>query len=254
MIGHVFKLHTLLKWKRFAIIFLLAAIIIYGVQPVYIDSTVPFSMSDWLLEVSGSLLAIYFFASFAVIFLSYDATQWLWTSFGTSSLTRISKRSSLFWSYVLLVGFIVTFVLLVIFFWAIIIGLFRFDGYTLINQHPYFALENSPILLFLSRWFIDWWALYFISAIGVLGAFCAKRVLFSFLPSVGWALGLLFAFKSNLSLKGFIPGEGMVLSIHEYGVSPLLLTVVNEAGVLIVLGVLYQVIKRSNLVVSRSNR
>ena len=254
MIGHIFKFHTYLKWKRFAIIFLLGSIIVYGVQPVYIDSTVPLSMSDWLFEVSGSVLAIYFFATFSVIFLSYDTTQWLWTSFGTSSLARVSKRSSLFWSYAILIGFIVTFVLFVVFFWAILIGFFRFDGYVPINQHPYFTLENSPILLLLSRWFIDWWALYFISAIGVLGAFCAKKVLFSFLPSVGWVLGLLFTFKSNLSLKGYIPGEGMALSIHEYGVSPLLLTVVNEAGVLIILGVLYQVIKRSNLVVSRSNR
>lgn len=255
MINHVLKLHTFIRWKRFIIVFLLAGVTIYAFEPMYIEeNTASLSIMDWLLEVSGSLLVIYFFATLAVITLTFDTTHWLWTSFGTSSVARIAKRSTLFWAYIILITFIVTYVLIVILFWAFIIGYVRYGGYSVANMHPLFQFTDSPIFFNIIRWIIDWWALFFIATIGVLSAFVTKNVLFSFLVSFGWSFGLIAAFKSGVFLRGLLPGEGMLLAVHDHGISPFWLSVVNEVAVLFSLGILYLVIIRVNLVIPRANR
>ncbi|WP_431184187.1 hypothetical protein [Bacillus mycoides] len=211
-------------------------------------------MEDWLLEISGSLLVIYFFATLSIIILTFDITQCLWTSFGTSLLSRINKRNTLFWSYSFLIACIVTFVLISIIFWALTIGYFRYNGYSETNIHPFFQLTDSSILFILIRWCINWWALYFIAILGVIGAFITKNILFSFLFSFSWSFGLLAAFKSGLFFKGLLPGEGMILTVHEFGLSPLWISIINEIAALLSLGILYLIINQTNLVVQRTNR
>ncbi|MED1058983.1 hypothetical protein P4T67_21645, partial [Bacillus mycoides] len=60
MINQIFTLHISTKWKRFLIIFFLTGITIYNFEPTYIENIKNISMEDWLLEISGSLLVIYF--------------------------------------------------------------------------------------------------------------------------------------------------------------------------------------------------
>ncbi|MPQ23777.1 hypothetical protein [Bacillus paralicheniformis] len=254
MIKHVLKLHIMRRWKRFLFVFFLAGATVSVFEPVYFSNSVDPSLLDWLLEVSGSLLVIAFFAGLSVTLLCFDTTQWLWTSFGTSSLARISKRSTLFWAYTVLGTSIAAYVVVILIFWSIVVGYVKFGGYALINSHPLFQLTDSPFWFVVSRWFIDWWCFCFIIFLGMAGGFMTKKVLVTFMLSLGWTFGITALFKSNLSFNGLIPGEGLLLSVHLQGVSPFTVMLANECAVLILLFVFYRIVVLTTLVMPRVDR
>ncbi|MCY8089173.1 hypothetical protein [Bacillus sonorensis] len=254
MMKHVLRLHIVGRWKRLLLIFLLSGAAVSVFPPVYFPISAVPSLLDWLLEVSGSLLVIAFFAGLSVTLLCFDTTQWLWTPFGTASLARISKRSTLFWAYITLGTSIAAYVVIILIFWSIVIGYFKFGGYAHANSHPFFQLTDSPFWFVVSRWFIDWWCLCFIVFLGMAGAFIMKKVLISFMLSLGWSFGITGLFKANISSKGLIPGEGMILSVHAYGADPLIVMLSNECAVLLLWFVFYRIIVQTNLVMPRADR
>ncbi|MDA7025350.1 hypothetical protein PJ311_01845 [Bacillus sp. CLL-7-23] len=254
MIKHVIKLHMIKRWKRLLLAFLLAGGAIVVFEPVYFPNTNTPSLLDWLLEISGSLLVIPFFGGLILTLLCFDTTQWLWTPFGTASLARLKKRSTLFWSYLALGTAIATYVVVILLFWSIVIGYFKFDGFAETNTHPFFQLTASSFWFVVSRWFIVWWSFCFIIFLGFAGVFLTKKVLIAFALSLGWSFAILALFKSNIFMKGFLPGEGMILAAHANGTSPLLILLTTECAVLILCGALYQMIIKTNLVMPRTER
>lgn len=255
MIGQVIKLHVLFYWKRLAIFFLLSGFITYNFEPLYIQGAHNLSLCDWLLEASSSPLTIYFFATLAVVLLTFDVTHWLWTPFGMSSLARLHKRATVFWAYIIVVALIVTYAVGSLLLWSIIVGYVRYDGYEMtLNVHPFFKLTDSPLWFVATHWLIDWWSLFFIACLGLLGAFFTKNVLWSFLLSFGWVTILMVTFKSGLSFKGLLPGEGILLSVHEYGLPTFWMVTANESIVVLVLVGIYFLIASTHFIVSRANR
>lgn len=125
------------------------------------------------------------------------------------------------------------FVMICLLFWSAAIGWFTFGGYGAENVHPFFELSGSPLWFVVSRLFIDWWSLCFLIFLGLAGVLIAKKELLALWLPLAWSSGLMLLFKFNISFKGLLPGEGMLLSIHAAGASPILAASVSEGAVFV---------------------
>ncbi|WP_236251193.1 hypothetical protein [Bacillus sp. NSP9.1] len=240
MINRMLTQYIAGRRKRFFIAFLLIGASICFFRPVYIwDSAAP-SLPDWLLEVSGSLFLNHVIAVSAAMFLCFGAIQWLSTS-GFALPER-----GVFFAYIILGTAVAAFVMVSILLWSVIIGWFKFNGYGPEHIHPFFELADSPSLFVAARLFIDWWSLCFLIFLGLAAAAAVKKSrAFVWLPLI-WTIGLIVLSTFNISFKGLLPAEGMLLSVHANGASPFLITSVNEGAVLILWCLLYAVIARGN--------
>ncbi|EIT86033.1 hypothetical protein A374_06926 [Fictibacillus macauensis ZFHKF-1] len=254
MIKQLFLINIKLRWKRFLLVFLATALASYNTRPTYMDYKGALSSNDWMLEVSGTMLIMYFFAPLMVILLTFDLTQWLWSYVGTSALSKLEKRNTLFWSYVAIILGIVTFVVVSIVFWGYIIGYVRYNGFAAMDHHLLLTSKSSPSLFVFTHFVIDFFGLFFIAMIGLFVAFLTKNIVFSFIIPYALSFFLLMAFKGGLGFKGLFPGEGILLNPYFAGTSAVLILIANAVYTIFVLFVLYGIINRISLVMPRTGR
>ncbi|MCY8065942.1 hypothetical protein MOB77_02970 [Bacillus haynesii] len=227
------KLYITGRRKRFLLIFFLIGAAVLFFSPVYIREAAVPSLLDWLLEVSGSVYLMHMIAVLSAACLFYGTAEWMRRSAGAIVTNRMV------WPLILLGCTVSAFVMICLLFWSAAIGWFTFGGYGSENVHPFFELSSSPLWFVVSRLFIDWWSLCFLIFLGLAGALLAKKEQLALWLPLAWSTGLMLLFKFNISFKGLLPGEGMLLSIHAAGASPILAASVSEGAVLVLWLILY---------------